>query len=480
MLRHPPQLTLNSLHVECVDLTLATYLRDLGVAPISLQCQTSHHETGGWAAQDGSHIIATHRSQGRVGGHPRTNNVVFKTRNMDAFSISCSHDRTTGLRYAITQNPALPGIRWVLVETGDTEVAVEYEPACGRFHLDTLVQQLHQAATSSILTFDHLACVVNEGNALPVADWLIEVFGFIRHKGDGEDEAGQLVMMGDGALRMVTVRHGDFYVVLAEPVPGYAGQVRDFLCAHGPGVQHMALKAGDIVNVAKSARASGRLNFAVPPASAWEEAVTDAAGSGDMLDLVIARKENQILTKVRTVKDPVAGLSQPTGLLSQLFTAPLSTHTHLFLELIERRNFDGFAVANINNLFASQHVDLSILFVDETLGAELLVNWAKTTTDFTVAITMLQCKTEDDLLRYLAHTSKYFSVIVSSFVPVTSSVFAALIRAPVLVCAQGIGYNHIDFEAARKLDVGVCNNGKRRRFELPFNASRKGDRRTLN
>ncbi|KAJ3163255.1 hypothetical protein HDU86_002425 [Geranomyces michiganensis] len=458
------KLELNSLHVDCFDASLPIYLQDLGVTLISLDCDPAgEHNVQAWAAQDGSHIVTHSRSAGaEVGGHPRTNHVVFKTRDISAFAdLVTRRDAESGLGYATCQNPELPGIRWILVETDKTEQQhdfVEYEPTYGRFHSKTMVSQTQQFAASAIATFDHLACVVEEGQALPVGEWFMKTFGFVRHRCDEEEDTGQLVMLGDGALRMVTVRHADFYVVLAEPVPGYGGQVRDFVCAHGAGVQHIALKAVDIVKVAQNARATQRVQFAVPPTSAWEDAMTDAAGSPEFVDLVINRKEHKILTKVKTAIDFVTGISQPTGMLSQLFTSPLSIHTHLFLELIERKNYDGFAVANINSLFASQHVDMSILFVDETLGAEVLHEWAKTTPDFNIAITSLRCRNEEDLLRYLAHTAKYFSVIVSSFVPLTERVFNALIRAPALVSAQGIGYNHIDLDACRRRNIGVCNN----------------------
>ncbi|KAJ3005380.1 hypothetical protein HKX48_000720 [Thoreauomyces humboldtii] len=444
-------LTLNSLHVDCSDDTLRNYLRDLGAAPISVASPSDDQGVEAWASQDGCHIISRSKPA-TAGAHPRTKHIVLKTSNIGAFNLPTRRDPRSGLLYAITQHPALPDLRWIVVDTGNVDYSIEYDSFTSAFYLDTICAQLAQISASSVLAFDHLACAVEEGQALPVAEWLMDVLGFHRHRGVDEEEQGQLVMMGEGALRMVTVRHGDFYVVLAESVEGYAGQIRDFLDAHGPGVQHIALKASDIVQLAQNARATGRIDFAVPPESAWENALTDAAGDREMLALVIARKNNRILTKVKMES------GRACGLLSQLFTARLSDQTQLFLELIERHNFDGFAAANINSLFASQHVDQSILFVDETLGAEVLSQWAATSTNLTAAITMLQCKTEDDLLQYLKHTAKYFTTVVSSFVPLTAPVFDALIRAPVLVCAQGSGFNHIDLEECRKRDIGVCNN----------------------
>ncbi|KAJ3165038.1 hypothetical protein HDU88_004757 [Geranomyces variabilis] len=452
-------LSLNSLHVDCCDTSLANYLRDLGTAAISLKSrQSGNNDVEGWAAQDGSHIIVRKQYSSSAGGHPRTNHIVLKTSNIAAFHLPTRIDAASGLQHAMAQHPALPGLRWILLETAHADVAVEYDPSGSIIHVETISEQASQISTTPILAFDHVACALEEGHALPVATWLMETFGFWRHGSPTEEEAGQLVMMGDGALRMVTVRHGDFYIVLAECVDAYAGQVRDFIDAHGPGVQHIALKASDIIQVARNARATGRINFAVPPTSAWENALTEATGDHDMLVMVVDRKENQILTNVIKPEALPFGSPRPAKLLSQLFTAPLSSQTQLFLEIIERKNYDGFAAANISNLFASQHVDQSILFVDEALGVDVLRQWAQTSTEQTVTITTLQCKTEEDLIAYLRHTAKYFTTIVSSFVPITSRVLDALIRAPMLVYAQGTGYNHIDLKECRVRDIGVCNN----------------------
>lgn len=145
----------------------------------------------------------------------------------------------------------------------------------------------------------------------------------------------------------------------------------------------------------------------------------------------------------------------------------MNDDSEMFFELIERNNYDGFAPANIGQLFDSLRSDLNVLFVDEQLGQDHFDKWAEelhNTTGLVIRSLSLGLVNETSLVAYLKSTQIQFDVIVSSFVPITEDVLHTCSGDGVkkqqlrLVHAQGSGHNHIDKDACRARRVAVCNN----------------------
>ncbi|KAI1298635.1 4-hydroxyphenylpyruvate dioxygenase [Xylaria venustula] len=129
-----------------------------------------------------------------------------------------------------------------------------------------------------------------------------------------------------------------------EPAPGKKkSQIEEFVIFNsGAGVQHIALLTHDIVGVVEAMRARGVEFITVPPTyyetvrhrlktekRAWE--------LGQDLDT---------LERLSILIDYDEG-----GYLLQLFTKPLMDRPTVFIEIIERHDFDGFGAGNFKSLF---------------------------------------------------------------------------------------------------------------------------------
>ncbi|KAI9088778.1 Glyoxalase/Bleomycin resistance protein/Dihydroxybiphenyl dioxygenase [Phlyctochytrium arcticum] len=240
--------------------------------------------------------------------------------------------------------------------------------AAGR---DTGTNKQHR--NSLIDRVDHLAFAVPNGQLDNVTLWFQQQLGFVRFVMDGESQRGVEVRQAGNGMRMITLQHGTFFLVVCEPLDDLVGQVTDFVNLHRVGVQHIAFSPSDIIQVVSSAKASKYLEFAQPSKAAWEEPLLIASKetSVEIMDKVVSRKELGILTQVRgssssyeSRKDGKTG-----GILSQIFTKPFASDCCIFFELIERFNFDGFAPKSIAALFDSMQVDFSILVADSVAGS---------------------------------------------------------------------------------------------------------------
>ncbi|KAI8955892.1 4-hydroxyphenylpyruvate dioxygenase [Xylaria longipes] len=131
-----------------------------------------------------------------------------------------------------------------------------------------------------------------------------------------------------------------------EPAPGKKkSQIEEFVIFNsGPGVQHIALLTNDIIATVSAMRARGVEFISVPPTyyetlrhrlktekRAWE--LTQDLDTIERLSILIDYDEG--------------------GYLLQLFTKPLMDRPTVFVEIIERHDFEGFGAGNFKSLFES-------------------------------------------------------------------------------------------------------------------------------
>ncbi|KAI1130310.1 4-hydroxyphenylpyruvate dioxygenase [Nemania abortiva] len=131
-----------------------------------------------------------------------------------------------------------------------------------------------------------------------------------------------------------------------EPAPGKKkSQIEEFVIFNsGPGVQHIALLTDDIVATVSAMRARGVEFISVPPT--YYETL-----------------RHRLKTEKRSWElgqdlDTLEGLSilidyDEGGYLLQLFTKPLMDRPTVFIEIIERHDFEGFGAGNFKSLFES-------------------------------------------------------------------------------------------------------------------------------
>ena len=135
---------------------------------------------------------------------------------------------------------------------------------------------------------------------------------------------------------------GSVKIPINEPAIGKKkSQIEEFVTFFGgPGVQHIALRTGNIVEAVSSLRKRG-LEFITVPSSYYEAMRERLARTGMQLN-----EDLEELQKLHILVDFDEG-----GYLLQIFTKPLMDRPTVFIEIIQRNNFDGFGAGNFKGLF---------------------------------------------------------------------------------------------------------------------------------
>lgn len=109
---------------------------------------------------------------------------------------------------------------------------------------------------------------------------------------------------------------------------------------NGPGVQHIALRTTDIITAVANLRQRG-IEFIKVPESYYENISRRIKDTGLKLN-----ESFEVIRKLNILIDFDEG-----GYLLQLFTKPMLDRPTVFLEIIQRNNFDGFGAGNFKSLF---------------------------------------------------------------------------------------------------------------------------------
>jgi len=131
-----------------------------------------------------------------------------------------------------------------------------------------------------------------------------------------------------------------------EPAEGKKkSQIEEYIAYNnGPGVQHIALKTSDIITTVTNMKARGVEFISVPPK--YYTTMRERMKSG-ALRWKLKEDFNEI-ERLNILMDFDEG-----GYLLQLFTKPLMDRPTVFIEIIQRENFDGFGAGNFKSLFES-------------------------------------------------------------------------------------------------------------------------------
>jgi 4-hydroxyphenylpyruvate dioxygenase len=125
-----------------------------------------------------------------------------------------------------------------------------------------------------------------------------------------------------------------------EPAEGKRkSQIQEYLdYYYGPGVQHLALSTGDIVDTVTKLRESGVEFLRVP--TTYYDVLTQRVGKID--------EPVDKLAELGVLVD-----RDEEGYLLQIFTKPVEDRPTLFYEIIERHGSRGFGKGNFKALFES-------------------------------------------------------------------------------------------------------------------------------
>ncbi|KAF2268919.1 4-hydroxyphenylpyruvate dioxygenase [Lojkania enalia] len=127
-----------------------------------------------------------------------------------------------------------------------------------------------------------------------------------------------------------------------EPAPGKkTSQIEEFIDFYGgPGVQHIALRTPDIVSAITALKARG-VEFISVPETYYDTMKLRLNKVGMVLE-----EDFERLKQLDILIDFDEG-----GYLLQLFTKHLMDRPTVFVEIIQRRNFEGFGAGNFRSLF---------------------------------------------------------------------------------------------------------------------------------
>ena len=188
---------------------------------------------------------------------------------------------------------------------------------------------------------DH--CVGNQpdGEMEPVAEWYEKMLDF--HRFWSVDD--KMIHTNYSSLRSVVVADFDEKVKMPinEPANGMRkSQIQEYCDYYGgAGVQHIAMRTENIVETVSAMKARGIEFLSKIPDTYYDNLRKGLQNVG-----LEVQEDIDILQQHKILVD-----YDEKGYLLQLFTKPLEDRPTFFLEVIQRRNHQGFGAGNFKALF---------------------------------------------------------------------------------------------------------------------------------
>ena len=192
--------------------------------------------------------------------------------------------------------------------------------------------------SAGLLVIDHIVGNVELGKMNEWAEFYSRVMGFSRYiTFDDKDISTEYSAL------MSIVMADDNRVVkfpINEPAPGRKkSQIDEYLeWYRGPGVQHVALLCGDIIETVTKLKENGVEFLTIPP-SYYDEMPARVGQIDEPMDEI--RKLHILVDK------------DDEGYLLQLFSKPVEDRPTVFFEIIQRKGSRGFGKGNFKALFES-------------------------------------------------------------------------------------------------------------------------------
>ena len=191
---------------------------------------------------------------------------------------------------------------------------------------------------TGILVVDHMVGNVELGAMSKWCEWYSKVMGFTRYITFDDKDINT-----EYSALMSIVMSDDNKVVkfpINEPAEGKRkSQIQEYLeWYYGPGVQHVALLCGNVIETVTKLRDNG-VEFLRVPDSYYEELPSRVGTIDESMDSL---KELGILVD-----------RDEEGYLLQIFTKPVQDRPTVFFEIIQRKGARGFGKGNFRALFES-------------------------------------------------------------------------------------------------------------------------------
>lgn len=181
---------------------------------------------------------------------------------------------------------------------------------------------------------------------VPVVDWYQKTLLFHRFWSVDDKQ----LHTDFSALRSIVVANYEETIKMPinEPASGKRkSQIQEYVEYYGgPGVQHIALNTSDIITAITNLKERGMEFMSVPPS--YYQTLRE-----NLQTAKIQVKENiDILEELKILVD-----YDENGYLLQIFTKPVQDRPTLFLEVIQRKNHQGFGAGNFKSLFEAIEQD---------------------------------------------------------------------------------------------------------------------------
>lgn len=301
-----------------------------------------------FSPEDEALLREIHAHQERHGDAVK--DVAFEVENVDAMYTAAVHNGAVVVKEPHTVSDTHGSVRMATIRTyGDTTHTLIQKPISytGVFlptfapvpttTIDPLSKHLPPIPLSAI---DH--CVGNQDwdEMESACAYYEQVLGFHRFW-SVDDKA---ICTEYSALKSIVMSSpGDIVKMpINEPAKGKKqSQIEEYVDFYGgPGVQHIALRTPDIVAAITNLKARG-VEFIKVPDTYYEEMRARLKKAGMRLN-----EDFETLRALDILIDFDEG-----GYLLQLFTKHLMDRPTVFVEIIQRNNFEGFGAGNFKSLF---------------------------------------------------------------------------------------------------------------------------------
>ncbi|XP_023313045.1 4-hydroxyphenylpyruvate dioxygenase [Anoplophora glabripennis] len=278
--------------------------------------------------------------------------IAFAVENLDAIILRAKAKGATIVRDIWEESDFSGIVRFATIQTyGDTTHTFvdrslyrgAFLPGFAPCQEDILGKQLAPAKLDFI---DHVVGNQPDGQMESVAKWYENILQFHRFWSVDDKQ----VHTEYSALRSIVMSNWEENVKLPinEPAPGKKkSQIEEYVEYYGgAGVQHIALNTKDIITAVKNLKARG-IEFLQVPDSYYDILREKLEHSN-----VKIVEEMNILQELKILID-----YDENGYLLQIFTKNMQDRPTLFIEVIQRRNHNGFGAGNFKALFEAIEIE---------------------------------------------------------------------------------------------------------------------------
>ncbi|MBR8833817.1 MAG: 4-hydroxyphenylpyruvate dioxygenase [Stigonema ocellatum SAG 48.90 = DSM 106950] len=232
-------------------------------------------------------------------------------------------------------------IKWGKIAAWGSLTHTLIERATDDFTVSPTVKSSATSATT-FTAIDHIVLNVAAGDLERAVAWYESVLDF-------QPQQTFKIKTDRSALysQVMVSRNGCVQLPINEPASANS-QIQEFLDVnHGPGIQHIALQTGNIINAIAQFRAAGLSLLSVP--KSYYSHLQQRKG------LPLSAQETRAIAQLEILVDwnqqsNLGNMHVP--LLLQIFTQPIFGQPTFFFELIERRSqAQGFGEGNFRTLF---------------------------------------------------------------------------------------------------------------------------------